>query len=99
MNIDANIWQAFVVCISAVFTQNILLTYFLGLCPFLGVSREVSEIGVYKPGAEFISPEYDGRQAYLFCESMNPELAFSYHVRRADFDEILFRHAASVGVA
>jgi len=41
MNIDANIWQAFVVCISAVFTQNILLTYFLGLCPFLGVSREV----------------------------------------------------------
>ncbi len=41
MNIDANIWQGFVVCISAVFTQNILLTYFLGLCPFLGVSREV----------------------------------------------------------
>ena len=41
MNIDTNIWQGVVVCISAVFTQNILLTYFLGLCPFLGVSREV----------------------------------------------------------
>jgi Na+-transporting NADH:ubiquinone oxidoreductase subunit E len=41
MNVGAEIWQAFVVCISAVLTQNILLTYFLGLCPFLGVSREI----------------------------------------------------------
>jgi len=30
-----------VVCVSAVFTQNILLSYFLGLCPFIGVSREI----------------------------------------------------------
>jgi Na+-transporting NADH:ubiquinone oxidoreductase subunit E len=41
MNIGSEISQAFIVCVSAVFTQNILLTYFLGLCPFLGVSREV----------------------------------------------------------
>ena len=41
MSAGTEISQAFVVCISAVFTQNILLTYFLGLCPFLGVSREV----------------------------------------------------------
>lgn len=41
MNVEAQIWQAFVVCISAVFTQNILLSYFLGLCPFIGVSREI----------------------------------------------------------
>ena len=41
MDAGAEISQAFVVCISAIFTQNILLTYFLGLCPFLGVSREV----------------------------------------------------------
>jgi Na+-transporting NADH:ubiquinone oxidoreductase subunit E len=41
MNIEAQIWQAFIVCISAVFTQNILLSYFLGLCPFIGVSREI----------------------------------------------------------
>lgn len=41
MNPGPEIYQAFIVCISAVFTQNILLTYFLGLCPFLGVSREV----------------------------------------------------------
>ena len=41
MNQTPEIWQAFVVCISAVFTQNMVLTYFLGLCPFLGVSREL----------------------------------------------------------
>ena len=33
--------HAFIVFVSAIFTQNILLSYFLGLCPFLGVSREI----------------------------------------------------------
>jgi Na+-transporting NADH:ubiquinone oxidoreductase subunit E len=32
---------ALVVFISAIFTQNILLSFFLGLCPFIGVSREI----------------------------------------------------------
>lgn len=41
MNVNTEIWQGFVVCISAVFTNNILLNYFLGMCPFLGCSREV----------------------------------------------------------
>ena len=41
MNLGAEIWQAVTVCVAAVFTQNILLAYFLGLCPFIGVSREV----------------------------------------------------------
>ena len=41
MDIAPQAQQALVVFISAVFTQNILLSYFLGLCPFLGVSREV----------------------------------------------------------
>ena len=41
MTPEAQIGQALTVCIAAVFTQNILLSYFLGLCPFLAVSREV----------------------------------------------------------
>jgi Na+-transporting NADH:ubiquinone oxidoreductase subunit E len=41
MNIGSEISQALVVCVSAIFTQNILLAYFLGLCPFIGVSREI----------------------------------------------------------
>ena len=41
MNETSQLSYAFVVFISAIFTQNILLSYFLGLCPFIGVSREV----------------------------------------------------------
>ena len=41
MNARPEIIQAGIVCISAVFTNNILLSYFLGMCPFLSVSREV----------------------------------------------------------
>jgi Na+-transporting NADH:ubiquinone oxidoreductase subunit E len=41
MNIQAELWQALVVCFSAIFTQNILLTYFLGICSFIGVSRSL----------------------------------------------------------
>jgi Na+-transporting NADH:ubiquinone oxidoreductase subunit E len=41
MNGTSQLSYAFVVFISAIFTQNILLNYFLGLCPFIGVSREV----------------------------------------------------------
>ncbi len=41
MSVGTEIMQACIVAISAVFTQNILLAYFLGLCPFIGVSREI----------------------------------------------------------
>ncbi len=41
MNISDQMTQAFIVCISAIFTNNILLSYFLGLCPFIGCSREM----------------------------------------------------------
>ena len=41
MNISDQMAQAFIVCISAIFTNNILLSYFLGLCPFIGCSREM----------------------------------------------------------
>ncbi|HAL45584.1 MAG: NADH:ubiquinone reductase (Na(+)-transporting) subunit E [Planctomycetes bacterium GWF2_42_9] len=38
---NAELWQALVVFVSAIFTQNILLTYFLGLCSFVGVSNQL----------------------------------------------------------
>lgn len=41
MDIGAEFSQALVVFVSAIFTQNILLMYFLGLCPFIGVSKEI----------------------------------------------------------
>ena len=41
MNVGPEISQAVVVLFSAVFTGNMVLSYFLGLCPFISVSREV----------------------------------------------------------
>jgi len=34
-------WEVFAVFFAAVFTNNILLSNYLGMCPFLGASREV----------------------------------------------------------
>jgi flavin-dependent dehydrogenase len=64
----------------------------------LGVRQAVAGIGVHKPGAEFVSPEHEDRQTFFFEESLAPVLPSSYQVRRADFDEILFRRAEAVGV-
>lgn len=41
MNAGGELTQALVVAFSAAFTGNILLTKFLGMCPFLSVSRQV----------------------------------------------------------
>lgn len=41
MTIGQELISALVVCFSAIFTSNILLTLFLGMCPFIAVSREV----------------------------------------------------------
>ena len=38
--IGSELWLALVTCFAAIFTQNILLTTFLGMCPFTSVSRE-----------------------------------------------------------
>lgn len=47
MNLTHEFSYAFIVLISAIFTQNILLSYFLGLCPFIGCSREIkSSVGL-----------------------------------------------------
>lgn len=41
MEVTAQLWNALIVCFAAIFTQNILLSYFLGMCPFTSVSREM----------------------------------------------------------
>ncbi len=41
MSFGVELWHMLAVFFSAVFTGNILLTTFLGMCPFLAVSREV----------------------------------------------------------
>jgi flavin-dependent dehydrogenase len=64
----------------------------------LGVAEEVAKIGMYKPGAEFVSPNHDVRQVFDFGEALDPRPTHAYQVQRDLFDEILVRNAQSKGV-
>ncbi|MBX6743919.1 MAG: tryptophan 7-halogenase [Acetobacteraceae bacterium] len=64
----------------------------------LRVSDDVARIGVYKPGAAFVSGAHANRQiTFLFSQAANRTYTHSYQVLRSEFDELLFRHAASRG--
>lgn len=64
----------------------------------LGVAEEIRAISMYKPGAEFISPDHEARQAFYFGEALDPRPNHAYQVERARFDEILLRNAREKGV-
>jgi flavin-dependent dehydrogenase len=64
----------------------------------LGVAAQVRAIGLEKWGAEFVSHCDDRRQEFRFAEGWDKSLALSYQVRRSEFDEILIRRAAQLGV-
>lgn len=63
----------------------------------LGVAEEIRSISLYKPGAEFVSPEHEARQAFYFGEALDPSPDHAYQVERARFDEILLRNARRKG--
>ena len=63
----------------------------------LGVRKEVEAMGITKYGAEFISPWHDHTSHFFFAEAMDKSFPYAVHVRRSEFDEMLFRHAAKRG--
>ncbi|HEX4172736.1 MAG TPA: FAD-dependent oxidoreductase, partial [Acetobacteraceae bacterium] len=63
----------------------------------LGLHNNVAAIGVLKPGAEFVSDETGHSIAFPFARSLNQAYTHAYQVRRSEFDELLFRHAARCG--
>lgn len=63
----------------------------------LGVRAEVEKIGILKLGAEFVSPWHDHTSRFFFAEAMDKSFPYAVHVRRSEFDELLFRHAAKLG--
>jgi flavin-dependent dehydrogenase len=63
----------------------------------LGVRTEVEAIGIAKHGAEFVSPWHDHTSHFFFGEAMDKSFPYAVHVRRSEFDELLFRHAARRG--
>ncbi|MSP01573.1 MAG: NAD(P)/FAD-dependent oxidoreductase [Acetobacteraceae bacterium] len=63
----------------------------------LGVQDQVRALGVFKPGAEFVSDE-DGRSsAFSFADALGTGPRHAYQVKRSDFDTMLFAHARKLG--
>ncbi len=75
-----------------------LLPANLPLLERLGVADEVRAIGQHKPGAEFVSPHHAHTQTFEFADAWDKSMPYAYQVKRAEFDEILFRNAARKGV-
>ena len=61
--------------------------------------EKVVDMGVHKPGAEFLSDDHDACVAFDFSESLDKRYTFSYHVKRADFDAALFDNARAAACA
>ncbi|MGA8259613.1 MAG: NAD(P)/FAD-dependent oxidoreductase [Arenicellales bacterium] len=74
-----------------------LLPANLPLFERLGVADAVEAIGMKKWGVDFVSPWHRHRQSFEFADAMNRSLPMAYQVRRAEFDEILFRNAERMG--
>ena len=63
----------------------------------LGLREQVAAIGVHKPGAEFVSDATGQRVHFAFALGLDKQYTYSWQVRRAEFDELLFRTARSRG--
>ena len=74
-----------------------LLPRNLAVLDRLGLRERVAAIGVLKPGAEFVSDETGERVSFCFANSLHQDYTFSYQVRRAEFDAMLFAHARAQG--
>ena len=76
-----------------------LLPMNLPILEKLGVLEQVDAIGIKKYAAEFNSLETSlARDTFYFAKAANKNHPFAYQVRRAEFDEVLFRNCQKKGV-
>jgi flavin-dependent dehydrogenase len=74
-----------------------LLPCNLAIFERLGIHAEIRAMGIYKPGAEFISDETGESVDFNFATGIGPTFTHSYHVRRSQFDAALFANAGRNG--
>nr|NIO42715.1 NAD(P)-binding protein [Burkholderiales bacterium] len=74
-----------------------LLPMNLELFEQLGVSKQIRQIGLHKPGVEFNSPEHEQAVTVNFSDAWDKTYTHAYQVRRADFDKILFDNCITRG--
>jgi flavin-dependent dehydrogenase len=75
-----------------------LLPMNLLLMEQLGIKEKVEKIGLRKHGAEFTSPAHDGTVTFDFGFAWDKTYTYSYHVRRSEYDQLLFEHCVERGV-
>ncbi|MEE4378202.1 MAG: tryptophan 7-halogenase, partial [Candidatus Competibacteraceae bacterium] len=75
-----------------------LLPMNLPILERLGVLEQVRDIGVIKYGAEFGSAGQDRYQTIQFANALDKNHTHAFQVRRAEFDELLFRNSVAKGV-
>jgi flavin-dependent dehydrogenase len=63
----------------------------------LGMHDEIRAMGVFKPGAEFISDETGQSVDFNFATGIEQKFTYSYQVRRSEFDKALFANAERSG--
>lgn len=74
-----------------------LLPHSVPILQRLGVLPEVEKIGIRKYGVELISQRYDRIRTLYFAGALDGSQPFAYQVRRAEFDQILFKNCAAKG--
>lgn len=76
-----------------------LLPMNLPILERLGVLDQVRAIGVHKLGADFPLRDAAGStHVFRFGRALSPKYDHAFHVRRDEFDQLLFEHARSQGV-
>lgn len=63
----------------------------------LGVREAIERIGMPKWGVEFVSQQHPAPSRLEFADAWDRSMPYAWQVRRSEFDEILFRHAAASG--
>ncbi|PXW96648.1 flavin-dependent dehydrogenase [Sphaerotilus hippei] len=63
----------------------------------LGLREDLERIGMPKWGVEFVSPHHEHRSLLEFGDAWDKSQPYAWQVRRADMDELLFRHAGREG--
>ena len=74
-----------------------LLPANLPLFERLGLKDAVHQIGLFKPGAEFVSDRYSKSNLFFFANATHLISTHSYQVRRATFDQLLFENCRKKG--
>lgn len=74
-----------------------LLPLNLPLLERLGVAADIERIGMPKWGVDFVSPVHGRAVSFEFADAWDKSQAYSFQVRRSEFDHILLRNAAAKG--